>query len=126
MKTIVIPVFLQVTLILINVFGLGIPKTENDLEKRDKQEYFFASGLKEIEAIQYIKQNNQTALKNFLKENNIYKVIKFISESYTNYKVDQIVSNLSKDNDFYKVIENMNLKHAGLYLGTEEKGKIFE
>jgi len=40
--------------------------------------------------------------------------------------VDQIVSNLRKDDDFYKVIEIKNLKHAGFYLGTEEKGKIFE
>jgi len=124
MKTIVIPVFLQVTLILINVFGLSIPKSDNEFFKslikvnsKREDKYFYWAGVKEMEAIRALKD---------------HKLDRYVYE-YKGYSEDnkkaaeRITNTLYKNERYYELIDVFNIKHVCLfYGGYDGKGKIFE
>ncbi|ORX48714.1 hypothetical protein BCR36DRAFT_413124 [Piromyces finnis] len=95
-------------------------------ESIEEKSYFFAVGSKEIEFIKDIKEGNK---KYFLDEIPKYKAyyekFRFTEDeiiSYANTALDYLKTSYL----FTNTINIMNLKHIGIYLGSKEKGRLFE
>ncbi|KAL6625119.1 hypothetical protein U3516DRAFT_777890 [Neocallimastix sp. 'constans'] len=109
-----------------NEFSKSLNITNVNFKREEK--YFFASGLRRIEIINSILNKNIEEVKNYLPPviRIIYDIINYKLEIPVDSILNDIVTTLSKDKDFIDLIEVMNVRHTGFYLGTIDKGKIFD
>jgi len=101
----------------------------NDIKLCVPNEYLFAVGLKEIEIITDIKNGNIhtdmiNSIRSSIKSNDWTESVldNDDRELFFNITLEELKNN----NEFKVLLNYMNVKHAGIYIGTEDEGLLFD
>jgi len=111
-----------------SITNFGYINSEYISLKDNKQEYDFAVGLIEIEAVKEILDGKKdkwwNILMDWIEENNEY-LLAFSKEDRKLF-ANITWNELHENNKFKTLINDMNFKHAGFYLGINGEGELFE